>query len=457
MQRMFAMVMALALFVSAAAVAQAVEIKQKGEYVVTFELLDNGNFQDSDEDGESEDDFSANQRFRWYLDFIANENLKGVVGFEIGDDYWGEPGELDLSGDGVDVEVKHAYVDFFWPMTELNIKAGLMAMELPGAVQGSTILNDDLAALVLSYPFSDSIEASLYWSRLQDDNTVSDGVGVSLADEVDMFGLNFYTDWEGFHFDPFVMVASVGVDNSRLTNDYDNFLAYADGAPVLPDNEDHILAYILGLALEVDAFDPFLFALDFNYGATDAEDEEAERSGYYLAASLDYKMETVTPGVWAWYASGEDDENDNGSEQMPFVYGGAGRGTLGIYDSTVYVTELIIKEENLMGLWGVGLQLDKFSFVDDLTHTLRLIYMQGASDADSRGDSLVQRRWGSAPPLTEDDSVFEINFDHKYKLYKNLELFSEMGVLFPNYDDDDAVEDADEICFGFALGLKYKF
>jgi hypothetical protein len=89
------------------------------------------------------------------------------------------------------------------------------------------------------------------------------------------------------------------------------------------------------------------------------------------------------------------------------------------------------------GTWGVGIQLANASFIKDLSHTLRFAYYRGTNDSD------IVRDLGFAPKyrddglyLTTDDSVFEINFDHTYRIYENLTAALELGWLHLNSDKE---------------------
>jgi len=194
MKRLAILAILAAFILGTVATASAVELKAAGSWRIHANWLDNTDF--NDDDGASEDDFAVGQRARIYFDFIANENLKGVLKLEIGDLRWGNGGAAPGT-DAVAIEVKNAYVDFNIPDTEVNIKAGLMGVALPNTL-GSSIFDEDVAALVVNVPFNDMIALTVGWARLADNNiedpaTTTTTTQVAVADE--NYSLNVLVDY----------------------------------------------------------------------------------------------------------------------------------------------------------------------------------------------------------------------------------------------------------------------
>ena len=48
---------------------------------------------------------------------------------------------------------------------------------------------------------------------------------------------------------------------------------------------------------------------------------DTQREGWLVKALVEYKMDWGTPGIFGWYASGDDGNVKNGSERMPTVSG----------------------------------------------------------------------------------------------------------------------------------------
>jgi len=238
-------------------------------------------------------------------------------------------------------------------------------------------------------------------------------------------------------------------------------------------------AWWLGFNLNVDILDPLVFSLDAIYGGIgkvrhSAFDEitgsglhvsdrnaQFSASGWYIGTTLDYKLDWGTPGIFGWYSSGDKSNafgtvhTDDGevtcaqrvrSGRLPVL------GTNGGFLPTSFgfpgyygigngggLNEAVISHTGT-GTWGIGIQLADVSFIQDLSHTLRFAYYQGTNSAGhyTWGDGYVGRggnvrstlKYNVDPMyLTTKDSVFEVNFDHVYKIYENLEVALELGWL----------------------------
>lgn len=90
------------------------------------------------------------QRLRIFMQFIASENLRVVTGFET-DTLWGGYGsKLRYEHrDAIDIELKHAYMDFMIPCTPVRAKAGLQ----PLAFMQGWIVDEDFTAFDFSAKF----------------------------------------------------------------------------------------------------------------------------------------------------------------------------------------------------------------------------------------------------------------------------------------------------------------
>ena len=203
-------------------------------------------------------------------------------------------------------------------------------------------------------------------------------------------------------------------------------------------------AYWLGLHTELSPLDNLTVNFEGAYGRLNRAniegfdgivgEYEVSTSGWFLGMTADYSLDWATPGVFAWYGSG-DRKNAHDSRRgghMPIlgVDGGSfgptsfgTAGTLGVgNDSAVNATGL--------GTWGVGVQMAEMSFVEDLTHTLRFAYYRGTNNADIvRNGGMGYMLDGNALYLTSKDWAFEANFDHSYRFNDNLLFVLEMGYI----------------------------
>ncbi|BFR49310.1 outer membrane homotrimeric porin [Nitratidesulfovibrio sp. HK-II] len=464
MKRFATLMLAFALVLGAISGAQAATIKAKGQWAFDFSWLDSGDFTSQDDDGNSDDDFSASQRFRTQVDVIASEALKGVVFFEVGTTVWGRT-DGALGTDGKSVEVRRSYIDWIVPNTDVKVRMGLQGLSLPGAVAPSSmVFDDDVAGLTVSYAINDNVGVTALWARPVDASG-NEGSDNNTYDEVDMFALVVPVTLDGFKITPYGAYASVGKDANftGVTNGGAEFLSgmlsmteFANGA--IDSSSSTYDAWWGGAAFEMTYFAPFSLKMDAVYGSKTADDdaESAERSGWIVAALAEYKLDMVTPGILAWYGSGEDDDLDNGSERMPSVSPtGWGVTSFG-YPGSVYRQDTYFGL-NGAGTWAVGLQLADISFMENLSHVFRLVYMKGTNDADViKNNAGVRDAFTPGNTyvfLTDEDSAIEVNFDTTYKIYENLSLVVEMGWIKLDMDEDTWADqdfsDAKKLVFNF--------
>ncbi|WMW65176.1 outer membrane homotrimeric porin [Nitratidesulfovibrio liaohensis] len=460
MKRFATLMLAFALVLGAISGAQAADIKAKGQWAFDFSWLDGGDYQK-----DHGDDFSASQRLRTQIDVVASEALKGVVFFEMGNTVWGNK-DGALGADGKSVEVRRSYIDWIVPNTDLKVRMGIQGLSLPGAVAPSSmVFDDDVAGLTLSYAINDNVGVTALWARPFDSSTSGETSGQNKFDEVDMFALAVPVTLDGFKITPYGVYASVGKDvdpTTNVTNGGAEFKSgmmsmseYANGA--IDSRSETYDAWWAGAAFEMSYFAPFSLKMDAVYGSKTADDaDSAERAGWIVAALAEYKLDMVTPGLLAWYGSGEDDDLDNGSERMPSVSPtGWGVTSFG-FPGSVYRQDTYFGL-NGAGTWAVGLQFADISFMENLSHVLRVVYMKGTNDADViKNNPTVGAKFAPGQTyafLTDEDSAIEVNFDTTYQIYENLKLVVEMGYIKLDMDEDtwgtDDFADAKKLVFNF--------
>ncbi len=262
---------------------------------------------------------------------------------------------------------------------------------------------------------------------------------------------------------------------SSLYNSADN----VDGEFWNADEDAYATMWFLGLPMTFQ-YDAWNFELDINYGyvqstgtywatnfknfgsgyfnfqgisgnyigdisATAASDlglidrVDNGRRGWLIKGLVEYKMDWGTPGLFAWYGSGDDDDVQNGSEMMPFLSPSGnftsflGDGELGWQPGSAYDQQL-----SYSGTWGIGLQVKDLSFVEDLTHIIRIAYWAGTND--SAMTDYIESPYlsdGQGFYLTDDDYLVEINFDTEYQIYENLSAHVQLGYIFNGIDHDN--------------------
>ena len=444
---------------AAAAKADGIDVKVKGQWDFAFGWTNNKPFRETfmraalnmkPHKERDNDNFIARQRIRTQVNFITSEYLQGVLMFEIGSIDWGNKesgGALD--SDGVNVETKRAYLDWIIPNTEVSVRMGLQGVALPATPMGSPVLDADVAGVVVASPLTDWLSVNLMWLRPFDID-YNNGGDRDFSDETDIFGIVLPFKFEGVAFTPWFLYGFIGANSGYYDYIFD------DSFENSLRNKDSSKGWWLGAHLELTLFDPLTFNLEGVYGNVswanlenlrlygtnwvDAEyDTDFKMSGWYVGATLDYQLDSMTPGIFGWYASGDKkgDFQTGRMSRLPMIgidggnfsattFGTAGYFGVGNGDDWDTVMG------SPAGTWGVGLQLADFSFIEDLTHTIRVAYYRGTNSSE------VAKYWGgyNAPKfasdalyLTTKDNVWEVNFDHHYQIYDNLEMMVELGWL----------------------------
>lgn len=439
MKRFALVALLAAMLFGVATTVSATELKVKGNLDVHG--IWSANLMDHNSDVADGDNYMTSQRFRTYFTFMANENLKAVLGLEMnhiwGDTRTGNGGGWSTDGTGA-MRIKHAYLDFNFPDTAINVKAGLQAISLP-SVFGNPVFDDDAAALVVSAPINEMFGLTVGYSRGVDKERsyYSDAYTVNATgiyaqdfkgkDDVDMAFIAAPINLDGFALTPYFAYAWLG-QNSGAT---------------LKGAKDDSTVWVLGANAELTMFDPLTFAADLIYGV--GENDDYETKGWYSALAASYKMEMLTATLFGTYATGADKGTDDdllptlseGWALTPYL-GGARAFSTGLSDG--FATETLGVGNDGTGLWTVGIALDKITFVENLSHKLVIAYGQGT--ADDKAGVLFD----------EDDSAWEVYFVNKYMIYENLAAINELGYFKADHDDLDL-----DASYFATVGFSYKF
>ena len=481
MKKIFTLMLAAGMLLGAASGARAIDFKASGEWLVGFGLGDGSLIKDvNDQKRHHDDTFNAGQRIRLQLDAVASETLSGTVFFEIGDQMWGQSesgGALGADSTSV-VKLKNAYIDWMVPNTDLKLRMGLQAVALPNVAGGSAIMDGDAAAVVASYQFNENVGLTALWMRPLNDNytgTNADGEAYgngykNYLDNMDLFALMLPLKFDGVVLTPWAMYGLQG-KNTRFN---EGGVETADGAlnVTLPGyypgmnfgpgglghtGKSYGSMFWAGLPVAITAFDPLNIEFDINYGYVEAMGRydvlkrgvesvlgNSKREGWLVKALVEYKMDWGTPGIFGWYASGDDGNVKNGSERLPSI-AGSGNFTSFMGDGNLaWGTGYNFYDNNLTyaGTWGIGLQIADVSFVEDLKHTFRVAYWGGTNSPSMVKYMGSAVAWDDTtavqdgPYLTTNDGLLEFNLVNSWQIYENLEANLELGYIINMMDRD---------------------
>ena len=286
------------------------------------------------------------------MDAVASEALSGTVYFEIGTSEWGKASNgAALGADGTNqIKLKRAYLDWIVPDTDAKVRMGIQGVALPNVAGGSAVMDTDVAGITVNYKFNENVGLTALWARPLNDNYV-DGTNSkqnNYLDNMDLFSLMVPLTFDGVNVTPWAMYGMVGKNALNGAWNKDNS-AY-DGVGTADGNlhyslrpypgmtgadktgNDYGNAFWAGLPIAVTMFDPLNIELDINYGymqgmgrfdavKNGGGDKRAstERQGWLAKALVEYKLDWGVPGIFGWYASGDDSNPKNGSERMPSV------------------------------------------------------------------------------------------------------------------------------------------
>ena len=477
MKKLMTLALAAGMLLGAATGASAIDFKAKGQWLMGFSAGDgslvshvkDNKASNHNKAADTDDIFGASQRVRLQLDAVASEALSGTVFFEIGDTYWGKNSNGGaLGADQEIVEVKNAYIDWMVPNTDLKFRMGIQGIQLPNVAGGSAILDDDVAAITASYQFNENVALTAMWARPYNDNYSSRADRVNYHDNMDLFALMVPLTFDGVKVTPWAMYGMAGANTNTLTSTAP-YARYANGGDKFDfdkaaTGKAYGSMFWAGLPISLTLWDPLNVELDINYGYvesmgryqaerygsdTDFRMGDTKREGWLVKALVEYKMDWGTPGIFGWYASGDDGNVKNGSERMPSISACGnfmsfmGDGNYGWSTSD----SLYDRNMSYAGTWGIGLRVHDLSFVEDLKHSFRVAYWGGTNSPSMAKYVNSSYGWQNfnndlnfgekdGPYLTTNDGLLEFNLVNSYQIYENLEANLELGYIVNMMDDD---------------------
>jgi hypothetical protein len=413
----------------------------------------------------SDSDFDATRELGIKFEFVANEYLKGVLSFQIGEGstggYFGSTDALvggEEDGDLI-LELDNLYIDFVVPGTRVNFKVGSQGAVFADAIYGSQLMYEVPAGVSVKIPFAKTGAVNASWFRMTD---LMEDTPEDLDDQADLFYAEVPLSLNNFSLTPYAAYATIGetVVQDGGANywrysyfDYPGLLQGAFGdslAAVMPT--DNVDAFYGGIRLGLD-FDRLKIQSTATYGDMnwDSFAREVNIAGFFADLVVEYKTKYLTPELFGFYGNGPD-ANDEDLDFMPPLIGGP-TYTSSFFGGSRFNDNMFDSHDTTYasGMWAVGFKLKDIKIGDRLTNEFQVMYAEGTAE-----DTLFQ-----APDdilLNEDESFLEFNFNSEYEIMKGLLAATEFGYIV--FDEDSDYNDPDRSVENFwkaALALEYYF
>jgi hypothetical protein len=448
-----------------------------GQWQVHYGYYQNyGGYSSERSDGKIADRTLFRMRLRTQVQFIASETLSSLLNFEIGDLTYGENwGRLDA--DGVAVKVKHAYIDWTIPGTQIKTRQGIQGLRLPWVAHGNMVMDADVAGVTLSTQFTPEVGLTVFWARPYDADRMGtplhNGVGDrSYFDEMDMFGVMLPIKTQAVRLTPWAMLALIGKDSgyygagngyaSVQSSPNDGGGAGRGRGLARPDKVDkQTYGWWAGTTFELPLINPFFVKIDLITGGLSTGDSYSDTWGYYGGFDIGYKFGWGSPSVIGWYSSGDKDRDDRGT--LPIVSDDNGFliSRYGFSNNRWRSVDCAVSAAGL-GMWGLGLRVADVSFLPNLKHTPQVLFFRGTNEGDAKatvrhpaGPFYTGNIWGSkAAYMMTSDSGWEFSLENEYKVNENFTIgldFSYVTLKMgpQNRDTNDT--------FAAMLGFQYAF
>ena len=443
----------------------AAEMKVSGAFKASFGATQYLDFVDG---GRASDaDFDATRELGLKMEFIANEYLKGVLSWQIGEGstggYFGSTDALvggDEDGDKI-LELDNLYIDFFVPGTEVNFKIGSQGAVFADAIYGSNLMYEVPAGVAMSVPLSTVGAFNASWFRMTD---LMEDSPESLDDQADLFYVEVPVTFSRFSMTPYAAFATIGdtviqeggANHWRYA--YFNYPGFIQGAfNDITDLEgalaaDGVEAYYGGLKLVLN-YEPILVQGTATYGSMSWETmtRDVDIEGYFADLVINYRLSFMTPEIFGFWGSGPD-ANDSDLDLMPPLIGGPAY-TSSFFGGSRFNDNMFDSHDTTyaVGMWAVGFKLKDIMIGDRLKNEFQIMYAEGAAEDtlfEAPGDIL----------LNEDESLIEFNFNSEYEIMKGLVAATEFGyILFDEDSDYDESDGTVEDFWKAALAIEYYF
>lgn len=248
------------------------------------------------------------QRLRIFMQFIASENLRLVTGFEM-DTLWGGFGnKLRYEHrDAINVELKHAYVDFMIPCTPVRSKIGLQ----PLAFMQGWIIDEDFTAADFSAKF-DPITVSAGYVQEMTANNTNQPV-TQWSQRVDDWYLS-----ASYAQGPFT-AGIVGFYQNGRDGGSINVNSFVSDAP--RGNDDDLFDLGVNLGYKLDWMNVFLnYVQNLGSYKSRTTNQSVDYKGFMVEAGSNFFWGPFTFNLGGFVTSGDDQESKLTNTYQGFVY-----------------------------------------------------------------------------------------------------------------------------------------
>ncbi|MFZ7125659.1 MAG: alginate export family protein [Desulfobacterales bacterium] len=373
MKKLTILALAIVLVAAFTVPASALENKFGGYWRTRF--FSQGHFT-GDEDDRDRETQQVDTRTRLYYTAVLNDNLQFINKFEYdavwgGDDTYGE-----VAADKKEIEIKNSYAQ--WQMGDVELRMGVQ-----GLLQSrGFVLDDDAAGIVALWKMSDMFNLGAFWVRGWEGGTDNDDEDFELVGLVPTVSFG-----NGMVLKPFLLWYYSSDFSEDFSADDDVNHEFAD------IDADEVSVYMVGADFDAsfDAFSMWLTAI-YQGGTVDEVDsaggEDVDVSAYLLAAGGSFNFGMADVHGQVFYASGDDDPDDDDFEAFAPVFGQSYYWAeimgYGIFDNQASEGAPFDKITNIMAAnLGVGVKP-----MDKLKLTLDVWYAQLAED-DINGEDYL--------------------------------------------------------------------
>ena len=452
-----------------AGTAAAIDVKVAGQWWFHYGYYSNNTLVEKKDSGSHGDRTLARQRTRTQISFIADENLSALLNLEASLE-WGRKATNGKNGGRIDADettfvIKRAYLDWTLPNTQVKTRFGIQGISMPTVAFGNPTLNADVAGITVSNQFTPEVGLTVFWARPYDRtwDTANQTNGQNSYDEMDVFGFTLPVKTDFVRFTPWAMGAFIGADSDFYTNSSYNYIQGNRSAAFNRKRMDsNTYGYWFGTTFELPVLDPFFVQIDAMAGGLETGESDYDTFGYLIAANIGYKFSWGSLSAMGWYASGNKDKDDYGF--MPIIsddastFGPTRYGMGGTYARS----HDAVLSSNGIGMWGMGIKLADLSFIEDLKHTVNVLYMGGTNKGDStiiHPNTHTQSRinfFGNSY-LMSSDRAWEIDLLNEYTVNEYLKVGVDFAYLWLDLGDHWDNSDDTQGSFATMLSLTYSF